>query len=75
MTSPVAQSMVGSVQSGGDALVRLNDAFLPDAVLVDVPAGVVVPDPILIVHWCDAARPRGRVHRLGRLPAHLRPSR
>jgi Fe-S cluster assembly protein SufD len=50
---PGAQSMLGSVQVGGDALVRLNDAFVPDAVLVDVPAGVVVPEPILIVHWCD----------------------
>ena len=32
--------MLGRVQEGGDALVRLNDAFLPDAVLVDVPAGM-----------------------------------
>jgi Fe-S cluster assembly protein SufD len=47
-------SMVGTVQVGGDALVRLNDAFLADAVLIDVPDGVVVPDPILIVHWCAA---------------------
>jgi Fe-S cluster assembly protein SufD len=52
---PGGESMLGSVQRGGDALVRLNDAFLPDAVLIDVPAGVVVPDPILIVHWCDGA--------------------
>jgi Fe-S cluster assembly protein SufD len=52
---PGGQSMLGSVQEGGDALVRLNDAFAPDPVLIDVPAGVVVPDPILIVHWCDAA--------------------
>ena len=44
--------MVGSVQLGGDALVLLNDAFLADAVLIDVPAGLVVPDPILVVHWC-----------------------
>ena len=51
---PGAQAMVGSVQEGGDALVRLNDAFAPDAILIDVPAGVVVPDPILVVHWCDA---------------------
>jgi Fe-S cluster assembly protein SufD len=48
-----AQEMLGGVQEGGDALVRLNDAFLPDAVVVDVPKGTVVPDPILIVHWCD----------------------
>jgi Fe-S cluster assembly protein SufD len=50
---PEAETMVGRVQEGGDALVRLNDAFFPDAALVDVPAGVVVPHPILIVHWCD----------------------
>ena len=50
-------AMVGGVQSGGDALVRLNDAFLPDAVLVDVPDGVVVPDPILVVHWCAGEHP------------------
>jgi Fe-S cluster assembly protein SufD len=50
---PGAEDMVGRVQEGGDALVRLNDAFFPDAVLVDVPAGVVVPHPILVVHWCD----------------------
>jgi Fe-S cluster assembly protein SufD len=58
---------------GGDALVLLNDAFFPDAVLIDVPAGVVVPHPVLIVHWCDqddslpraAAFPRTSV-RLGK---------
>jgi Fe-S cluster assembly protein SufD len=50
---PEAEAMVGHVQEGGDALVRLNDAFFADATLVDVPAGVVVPQPILIVHWCD----------------------
>ena len=31
--------MLGSVQHGGDALVRLNDAFAPDPVFVDVPGG------------------------------------
>jgi Fe-S cluster assembly protein SufD len=45
--------LLGGAMVGGDALVRLNDAFMPDAVLIDVPAGAVVPDPILIVHWCD----------------------
>jgi Fe-S cluster assembly protein SufD len=47
--------MLGSVQEGGDALVRLNDAFTPDPVFVDVPAGVRVEAPVLIVHWCDAS--------------------
>ncbi|HWD53773.1 MAG TPA: SufD family Fe-S cluster assembly protein [Acidimicrobiales bacterium] len=53
--------LLGSVQHGGDALVRLNDAFMPDAVFVDVPAGLSVDGPILVVHWCDpgaAAFPR-----------------
>jgi Fe-S cluster assembly protein SufD len=47
--------MVGAVQVGGDALVLLNDAFAADALLIDVPAGVVVADPILVVHWCGGA--------------------
>jgi Fe-S cluster assembly protein SufD len=50
---PDAQAIVGSVQEGGDALVRLNDAFFPEAVVLDVAAGADVPSPILIVHWCD----------------------
>ncbi|MGH8980289.1 MAG: SufB/SufD family protein [Acidimicrobiales bacterium] len=45
-------TLLGSVLSGGDALVRLNDAFHPDALVVDVPAGVVVDAPIVVVHWC-----------------------
>jgi Fe-S cluster assembly protein SufD len=55
-----AAAMLGSVQEGGDALVRLNDAFMADAVFVDVPSGVDVVAPLLVVHWCDgsAAFPR-----------------
>ncbi len=50
-----SSDMLGSVQQGGDALVRLNDAFVPDPVFVDVPAGVTVDAPVLVVHWCDPA--------------------
>jgi Fe-S cluster assembly protein SufD len=55
-----APEMLGAVQAGGDALVRLNDAFVPDAVFVDAPAGVSIDAPVLVVHWCDdsAAFPR-----------------
>jgi Fe-S cluster assembly protein SufD len=60
-----AGDLIGSVQHEGDALVRLNDAFAPDAVLVDVPDNVEVGKPILIVHWCEgvgvAAFPRTAV--------------
>jgi Fe-S cluster assembly protein SufD len=44
--------MLGSVQRDGDALVRLNDAFTPDPIFVDVPGGVTVDGPVLVVHWC-----------------------
>jgi Fe-S cluster assembly protein SufD len=52
---PGSAESLGSVQQGGDALVRLNDAFAPDPVFVDVPEGVHVEAPVLIVHWCDSA--------------------
>jgi Fe-S cluster assembly protein SufD len=51
---PGSPDLLGSVQEGGDALVRLNDAFAPDPVFVDVPVGVTVRGPLLVVHWCDA---------------------
>lgn len=44
--------LLGQVLTGGDALVRLNDAFHPGAVVIDVPARVVVDSPIVVVHWC-----------------------
>ncbi len=52
---PGSSDMLGSVQQGGDALVRLSDAFAPDPVFVDVPAGVRLDAPVLIVHWCDSS--------------------
>ena len=58
---PASRHLLGSVQHGGDALVLLNDAFTPDPVFVDVPAGVTVERPLLVVHWCGpgaAAFPR-----------------
>ncbi len=51
---------VGTVLTGGgDALTRLNDAFFPDAVVVDVPDGVVLEAPIVIVHWAAGLSARG----------------
>jgi Fe-S cluster assembly protein SufD len=51
---PGSAEALGSVQQGGDALVRLNDAFAPDPVFIDVPEGVHVETPVLVVHWCDS---------------------
>jgi Fe-S cluster assembly protein SufD len=52
-----ASDILGSVEPAGDALVRLNDAFTPDPVFVDVPEGVTVASPVLVVHWCDPGVP------------------
>jgi Fe-S cluster assembly protein SufD len=49
----------GAVLDGDDALVRLNDAFHPDAVVVDVPDGTDVGSPIVVVHWCSGAADPG----------------
>ena len=43
-------SLTGEATS---AFAQLHDAFTPDQVLVRIPAGVVVPDPIAILHWTD----------------------
>lgn len=55
MASEVAQEALGRVLTGGDALVRLNDAFAPDVVVVDVPAGTALDAPVVVVHWCEGA--------------------
>ena len=57
-----SREMLGSVQRDGDALVRLNDAFTPEPLFIDVPTDAVVNSPVLVVHWCEpgaaAAFPR-----------------
>ena len=64
---PGSPTCSGSVQQGGDALVRLNDAFAPDPVFVDVPGGV---------HGRRARARRALVRRRGvRLPPHVRARR
>ena len=37
-----------------DALTALHDAHLADAVVIEVPNGVALSEPIVIVHWVDA---------------------
>lgn len=47
--------LLGSVGAPVDAFVDLATAFLDDAVLLRVPRNVVVPDPVVVLHWVDAA--------------------
>ncbi|MDP9071130.1 MAG: Fe-S cluster assembly protein SufD [Actinomycetota bacterium] len=45
--------LLGSVAAPGDVFVDLNTAFMAEGTLVQVPAGVAVGGPILVVHWVD----------------------
>jgi Fe-S cluster assembly protein SufD len=48
------RSVLGTVSADSeDAFTVLHDAFVPGGALVWVPKGVVVPDPILVLHWCE----------------------
>jgi Fe-S cluster assembly protein SufD len=40
-------------EASEDAFTVLHDAFLAGGAFVHVPAGVVVDDPILVLHWCE----------------------
>jgi Fe-S cluster assembly protein SufD len=46
--------IVGSVsRSSEDAFTVLHDAFLAGGAFIQVPPGVVIEDPILVLHWCE----------------------
>ncbi|MDQ1395971.1 MAG: Fe-S cluster assembly protein SufD [Acidimicrobiaceae bacterium] len=54
MTGSAAEDEVlGTIAHDPDAFAVLNMAFAADPLLVQVPAGVAVHDPIVIVHWID----------------------
>lgn len=47
-------ALIGRASSTSeDAFTVLHDAFLAGGAFVHVPAGVVVDDPILVLHWCE----------------------
>ena len=45
--------LLGSVARPVDAFVSLSTAFLADALVVQVPRGVVVPHPVVVLQWID----------------------
>jgi Fe-S cluster assembly protein SufD len=50
------EDLLGSViQEPTDVFAVMNDAFSADPVLVRIPRGLVVEDPIVVVHWVTAA--------------------
>jgi Fe-S cluster assembly protein SufD len=48
------QSVLGTIAADSpDAFTMLHNAFVPGGALVWVPDGVVIDDPILVLHWCE----------------------
>jgi len=43
-------ALLGSLPDHGDALVWLHHALAVDPIVIDVPAGVTIPDPIVVRH-------------------------
>ena len=49
----VRELLGAASRTSQDAFTVLHDAFLAGGALVQVPDGVVVDDPILVLHWCE----------------------
>jgi Fe-S cluster assembly protein SufD len=48
------RALLGRVSSQTpDAFTTLHDAFLAGGAFIQVPAGVAIADPILVLHWCE----------------------
>ncbi|MFZ4515359.1 MAG: Fe-S cluster assembly protein SufD [Acidimicrobiia bacterium] len=51
---PKVRAALGTVaDASADAFTTLHDAFLAGGAAIYVPAGVVVEQPIVVVHWCE----------------------
>jgi Fe-S cluster assembly protein SufD len=45
--------LLGATGGEQDAFTALNEALLPDAAVIDVPKGVVIEEPIVVLEWID----------------------
>src|SRR5438552_13631080 len=45
---------LGEAAHNPDAFAALNTALVPDPILIEVPNGKAIREPIVIVHWLDA---------------------
>ena len=52
--SPDGRGLDPPAPAARDAFTELNTAFLGAGVVVSVPAGMVVPHPVLVLHWVSA---------------------
>ena len=66
----IADLLGAASQSSEDAFTVLHDAFLAGGALVNIPDGVVVEDPILVLHWCEGDGRASFPHTVVSLGAH-----
>jgi len=65
------RDLVGAAScTSQDAFTVLHDAFLAGGALVQIPDGVVVDDPILVLHWCEGDGRASFPHTLVSLGEH-----
>jgi Fe-S cluster assembly protein SufD len=65
---PDGEELLGAAGGETDAFTALNDAFVAEPTVLDVPRGVVVDRPVLVLEWLDAdsaAVPTRMIVRLG----------
>jgi Fe-S cluster assembly protein SufD len=61
----VVRQLLGRASDAtADAFTTLHDAFLAGGAFVHVPAGVVVEQPILVLHWCEGEQRASFPHTL-----------
>jgi Fe-S cluster assembly protein SufD len=66
----VAGLLGAASQSSEDAFTVLHDAFLAGGAFIQVPGGVVVDDPILVLHWCEGDERASFPHTIVSLGEH-----
>jgi Fe-S cluster assembly protein SufD len=66
----VADLLGAASQSSEDAFTVLHDAFLAGGAFVQVPSGVVVEEPILVLHWCEGDQRASFPHTIVSLGEH-----
>jgi Fe-S cluster assembly protein SufD len=66
----VSHLLGAASQSSEDAFTVLHDAFLAGGAFIEVPSGVVVEDPILVLHWCEGDQRASFPHTIVSLGEH-----
>ncbi len=66
----IAHLLGAASEPSEDAFTVLHDAFLAGGAFIQVPSGVVVEDPILVLHWCEGDQRASFPHTIVSLGEH-----